>query len=326
MSAVVFPAEWEPHRAMLMEFPVFWKSGDIAAARRSYAEVARTIACFEPVTMIATPENADLARELCGETVEVLPLPHDDAWARDNCPTFVKTSGGALAAINWHFNAWGGKYPTWELDNAVPQRLCDLWGIPRTDAPIVLEGGSIHTNGAGTLLTTSECLLNPNRNPAHTPSEIERVLREHLGLERVIWLPFGVDGDETDGHVDNICCFIGENTALIQWTDDTRDPNHARCRADAAVLASHGVAIEKITAPPAIYSGDERLTASYVNFVFTNGGLVIPAFGGIAAEADAAALAKMRALFPNREVVAVNTLEILKGGGNIHCVTQQIPA
>jgi agmatine deiminase len=276
--------------------------------------------------MIATPENASLARKLCGDAVTVLPLPHDDAWARDNCPTFVKTPDGALAAVDWRFNAWGGKYPTWELDDDVPRRLCEAWSIPRADAPIILEGGSIHTNGAGTLITTSECLLNPNRNPALSQSDIERVLREYLGLSRVIWLPYGIDGDETDGHVDNVCCFIGENTVLTQWTDDTRDVNFSRYRENAEVLTAHGVAIGKITAPPALYNGGERLSASYVNFVFTNGGVVMPVFGGIASETDAAAIAKMRALFPDREIVAVNTLEILKGGGNIHCVTQQIPA
>ncbi|MDR0812992.1 MAG: agmatine deiminase family protein [Oscillospiraceae bacterium] len=321
----MFPAEWKPHSRMLMEFPVFWKSGDIAAARQSYAEVARVISQFEPVTMIATPENAESAAELCGASVEILPLPHDDAWARDNCPTFIKDADGGLAAVNWRFNAWGEKYPAWELDNSVPERLCELLGVEVINADIILEGGSIHTNGAGTLITTAECLLNPNRNPGLSQAQIEAVLCEKLGTSRVIWLPFGIENDETDGHVDNICCFIGENTALLQWTDDKADPNYARCRANAEVLEKNGIQIEKITAPPPIYSGSERLTASYINFVFVNGGVVMPAFGGAAAEADAAALSRMRALFPNRSVATVNTLEILKGGGNIHCITQQIP-
>ncbi|MDR1061385.1 MAG: agmatine deiminase family protein [Clostridiales bacterium] len=350
----VFPAEWERHCRTVMQWPVYHKNGDIEDMRRCYASVARAIARFEPVAMIARPDLAEGARRLCGgdADVEVLPIPHDDAWARDSVATFVRLSAeagagseagvatkagagsggggsdrgrGGIAAVNWKFNAWGEKYPDWALDDAVTERLCSLWGMERIDAPLVLEGGSIHTNGAGVLLTTSECLLNPNRNPGMPRGEIEAALARHLGQERVVWLPYGLCGDDTDGHVDNVCCFVGESTVLMQWTDDRGDENRARYEADYEVLAESGFAVEKILQPPPLYLGETRLAASYVNFVFANGGIVMPAFGGIAEEADAAALQKMRGLFPRREVVAVKSLEMLKDGGNIHCATQQVP-
>jgi agmatine/peptidylarginine deiminase len=381
----IFPAEWERHRCMIMQWPVYHKNGDIVEMRRCYADVARAIARFERVVMIARPDLAAGARNLCGGGVEVLPMPHDDAWARDSVATFVRRTmgdatgnapgnaagygaggaagyeaGGAawrgseagraaakssvptesapicsgagiaatscgLAAVNWKFNAWGEKYPDWSLDDAVTENLCALWGIERIDAQIVLEGGSIHTNGAGTLLTTSECLLNPNRNPGLPRNRIEAALARHLGLERVVWLPYGLSGDDTDGHVDNVCCFVGENTVLAQWTDDAGDTNCARYRANFGVLSENGFAIEKIAQPPPLFFGETRLAASYVNFVFVNGGIVMPAFGGRASDTDAAALQKLRSLFPQREVVAVSSFEMLKDGGNIHCATQQVP-
>jgi agmatine deiminase len=173
-----------------MEFPVFWKPDGLDSARASYAKVAAAISRFERVVVIANPgDEAKAARRLLPGEAEVLELPHDDAWARDNCPEFALDESGSLCAVDWKFNAWGMKYPNWELDDAVPKRLCDLWGIPRTEAPLVLEGGSVHTNGEGTLLTTAECLLNPNRNPEASKERIEACLKELFGASRVVWLP-----------------------------------------------------------------------------------------------------------------------------------------
>ena len=320
------PAEWDAHRGTLMEWPVYdptWAEA-YGAAKQAFALVAQTISAFEPVTMIANPGEADEVSALCGANVTVLEFPHNDCWARDNGPTFVRLPNGALAGVNWRFNAWGGKYP-YDLDDKIPSLYLERLGLERLDAPIVLEGGSIHTNGAGTLLATEECLLNPNRNPGLSRGEIETVLCGYLGANRIIWLPWGLLGDETDGHVDNVCCFINPNTVLMPWTDDVCHPNYSRLAANRAVLESAGIRMEFLPQPPEILHRGEPLTLSYINFLFVNGGIVLPAFGGVAAAADAEAAGVMRRLFPERRIASLPTLDILKGGGNIHCITQQIP-
>jgi agmatine deiminase len=227
--------------------------------------------------------------------------------------------------LSWDFNAWGNKYANYSLDNLVPEKLCALWNIPLEKPGIVLEGGSVHTNGRGALLVTEECLLNKNRNPRMGKDEIEAVLKRYLGADRVVWLPFGLYGDETDGHVDNVCCFIDENTVLMPWTDDPANPNTPRFARNRSALADSGFSVETLPQPDPVCRGADALTLSYVNFVFVNGAIVMPAFGGDAARTDAIALGKLRELFPNREVIPLPTLPIVWGGGNIHCVTQQIP-
>jgi agmatine deiminase len=327
MSLNRMPAEWANHQGILMEWPVpdpVWAE-DIHAAKRAFGQVARTIAAYEPVTMIVNPGEVAEANELCGGSAVILEIAHNDCWARDNGPTFVKTDTGALAGINWRFNAWGGKFP-YALDDKIPEEFLARIQIERIDAPIVLEGGSIHTNGTDTLLTTQECLLNPNRNPGLSRTELELLLCGYLGVQRIIWLPWGLEGDETDGHVDNVCCFMDERTVLMPWTDDQSDPNYKRLSANRAVLEAAGLQIEFLPQPPAILHRGEPLTLSYINFLFVNGGIVLPVFGGIAAQADAIAVSTIKRLFPNRRVATINSLDILKGGGNIHCITQQIPS
>lgn len=320
-----FPGEWEPHRGMLMQWPVselVWGE-NLQGARRDFARVAGTIACFEPLTMIANPGLAKEARERCGNKVKILELPHDDCWVRDNGPTFLKEDG--LTAIDWQFNAWGKIYPLFALDDTIPSRLCCLWDIPCRSAPIVLEGGSIHSNGKGIILTTQECLLNPNRNPSLTKAQIEETLLEYLGARQVIWLPFGLYGDETSGHVDNICCFLDAGTVLLHWTEDAADPDYDRVRKAKKVLEKNGLAIEKVPKPPVRLYNGTPLTMSYVNFVFVNGGLILPGFGGPAEKTDRIAKETAKKLFPEREILQLPTMDIVKGGGNIHCITQQIP-
>ncbi len=327
LQGLHMPPEWEEHRGMLMEWPVsdcVWGDG-IKAARLAFARVAEAIARFEPVTMIVNEALAEEARTLCPEKVALLTLPHDDCWMRDNGPTFVKDRDGALAAVNWRFNAWGGIFPNCALDNLVPERLCEVLGVPRVDAPLILEGGSIHVNGQGLVLTTEECLLNPNRNPKLSKAEIEGHLLHYLGAKKVIWLPYGLYADETSGHVDNICCFIGPTTVLLLWTNDPTHPNYERFRQAEEILTANGLAVEKIPEPPLHNHNGKPLPLSYVNFVFVNGGVILPAFGKEAEKADKAAAQTLRRLFPQREIVQLPTLDIVKGGGNIHCITQQIP-
>ncbi len=327
LQGLHMPPEWGEHRGMLMEWPVsdcVWGDG-INAARLAFARVAAAIARFEPVTMIVNEALADEARALCPERVALLTLPHDDCWMRDNGPTFVKDQDGALAAVNWRFNAWGGIFPNYSLDNLVPEWLCEVLGVPRVDAPLILEGGSIHVNGQGLVLTTEECLLNPNRNPQLSKAEIEAYLLCYLGAKKVIWLPYGLYADETSGHVDNVCCFLNPSTVLLLWTDDPTHPNYERFRRAEEILMANGLAVEKVSEPPLRYHHGKPLPLSYVNFVFVNGGVILPAFGGEAEKADKAALQTMYRLFPQREIVQLPTLDIVKGGGNIHCITQQIP-
>lgn len=297
--------------------------------------------------MIASADEVETVKAMCGDTVELLLMDHDDCWSRDNGPTFVvaekrdkdrekgkdgdgnkdenEDGSGDLVGIDWDFNAWGGKYPNFVKDNQVPAKLCAAWGIPCVKPHIILEGGSIHTNGNGTLVTTAECLLNKNRNPNLTQAEIEATLKHHLGVTRVIWLPYGLYGDETDGHVDNVCSFIGADTAVVPWTDDAADPNYARLCANRAELERSGISVECLPHPPVVIHNGLPLTLSYVNFLFVNGGIVMPVFGGVCEKTDAAAVARMKALFPQREVVAVPSMAIVQGGGNIHCITQQVP-
>jgi len=348
------PAEWNEHKGIIMQWPLFWKPGDLDGVRRSFVELAFAISRFEPVWMIVAPEAADGAREMLRGIARVLEVPHDDCWARDNGPIFVRDHVGKAAALDFGFNAWGRKYPSWDRDDAVPERLCGLWGVECVHVPMILEGGNICVNGAGTLITVSECLLNGNRNhvveqnhnmeryhdmgqnrdmeqyhdmerhQSITRDEIERLLKNYLGVERIVWLPRGMYDDETDGHVDNVCSFIDEHTVLMQWTEDKCDPNYERQAENLDLLREAGLRVETIPAPPALYDNGELLTASYINFVYVNGGIVMPQFGGIATDADMAALERMRQLFPHRVIAPVLTYGILRGGGNIHCVTQQV--
>jgi agmatine deiminase len=322
------PAEWEAHQGMLMEWPVSGSDwgDDINLIWEVFANVASAIAEFEPVFLLATGEDLGTARKMCGESVTVLEMEHDDCWMRDNGPTFVfEEFSHSLTGLSWDFNAWGLKHPNYALDNRVPEKLCELCGVPLTKPGIVLEGGSIHTNGRGTLLATEECLLNENRNPSMRKGGIEEVLKEYLGVQRVFWLPFGLCDDETDGHVDNVCCFIDENTVATPWTDDQSDPNRSRLVRNREELQRGGFSVETLPQPGLTMYDGFALAKSYVNFAFINGGIVMPVFGGDDARTDEMALGKMRELFPRREVISLQTLPILKGGGNIHCITQQIP-
>ena len=323
------PPEWAPHQRMFMAWPVpdpVW-SDNLLCARKAFALAARTVCAFEPVTMLVNPGQEQLAGELCGPEIDILTVRHDDCWVRDNGCTFViNQEDFSLHGIHWNFNAWGGKYPNYEYDRLVASFLCQQYLVPEHGVPLVLEGGSIHTNGRDTLLTTEECLLNPNRNPFLSRDEITAFLCSALGVSRVIYLPYGLFGDETDGHVDNIACFIDENTVLIPHTDDTEDPNYQRLLAARRTAAKEGLTVQSIIQPPQVEHDGRPLTLSYVNFVFVNGGIVMPGFGGDLCEYDALAKAQICALFPDRKVVQILTRDIIIGGGNIHCITQQMPA
>src|SRR5215218_7483140 len=222
------PGEFEPHDGCWMLWPERgdnWR-GRAERGQEAFATVAAAIAVSEPVTMGASASQLERARARLPRSVQVVELSGDDAWARDTGPTFVVDDGGERRGVDWEFNAWGGIYSPWDRDERVAARILELEGAGRYRAPLVLEGGSVHVDGEGTVLTTEQCLLNPNRNPQRSRQQIERALLDYLGAEKVVWLGRGVFADETDGHIDNLACFARPGLALLTWTDDEDDPQH----------------------------------------------------------------------------------------------------
>lgn len=298
---------------------------------RAYADVARAIAHFEPVVMVARPEDERQARLVCGHDIEMAPLPIDDSWSRDTGPIFVTDGKGGVAGVHWPFNAWGNAYPHYENDAAVGRRILERLGMRVYAGPMVLEGGSVCVDGQGTLLTTEECLLSDTRNPELTRQEIEEILALFFGIRKVVWLGLGLEDDETGGHVDMIACFARPGRILLHMPDDKSDPNYARMMDNRARLThetdAQGRPFEIIEVPqPAEQfrrTDGRRLCTSYINFYIANGGIVMPAYND---PHDAAAARIIGAAFPGREIVQVPGLDIAHGGGNIHCITQQQPA
>ena len=329
------PAEWTQHERTFISWPIqasMVYPEQYEAVCASYAEIIEAIAEFEPVTVVINPADEQLVRSFVKqENVTLLPIQHNDAWLRDNGPTFIQNDEGKLAGVNWKFNAWGGKYSPWDLDDAVAPQILKHTGITQFDAPLVMEGGSIHTDGEGTILTTEECLLNVNRNPELSREQIEAYVKEFTGSEVIIWLERGLSGDETDGHVDNIACFVSPGKVIIQVCDDPDDENYAITQTNLAILEQardakgRKLEIVKLQQPPrADYEGS-RLTLSYLNFYFVNGGIILPVFGGTAADTDQMAINTLASLFPDRRIRTVNGMGVIKEGGNVHCTTQQMP-
>ncbi|HTU67582.1 MAG TPA: agmatine deiminase [Steroidobacteraceae bacterium] len=346
------PAEFEPHVGTWMLWPERsdnWRLG-AKPAQDAFARVAAAISEFEAVTVGVSDAQFAHARATLPPRVRVVELSSNDAWMRDCGPTFVVNRGGEVRAINWRFNAWGGLagglYFPWHLDDAVAIKVAEIEHANRYDAPLVLEGGSIHVDGDGTLFTTAECLLNCNRNPDLSRGEIETALRDYLGVDKILWLQRGFYNDETSGHVDNLLAPVRPGVVALAWTDDPADPQHEISREAYEFLSrstdarGRRIEIVKIHNPaPVIISAEEsagvdavdgtlprdagdRLPASYVNYYPCNGGVIVPTFDDAR---DAAALSTLRSLYPGRQVVGIPAREILLGGGNIHCITQQQP-
>jgi agmatine deiminase len=335
------PAEWEPHAATWLSWPHKESSwpGVLERIPPIWAEVVRALVPGEDVHILvndAAPA-AQVRALLAGAGVPLArvhlhEIPTDDAWMRDHGPTFILRRGGGpaeLALVDWKYNAWGGKYPPWEQDDQVPLAIARVLGAPAFSPQMVLEGGSIDVDGRGALLTTEACLLNPNRNPQLGRGEIEQYLCDFLGVRRVLWLGDGIVGDDTDGHVDDLTRFVAPGHVVTVREDDPRDENYARLEDNLRRLQSmrdaDGVPLRIITLPmpqPITYEGT-RLPASYANFYIGNAAVLVPVFGGAR---DAEALATMRSLFPGREIVGINAVDLVWGLGAFHCVTQQQPA
>ncbi len=347
------PAEFEPHEATIMVFPErpgSWPYG-AQPAQKVFTSIIKKIAECEKVYVAVSDNTRKVAEEAFKDTrnVNLLDIPTDDAWARDIGPTFVKHPDGRVRGINWRFNAWGGEYDGlyahWEKDDAFAAAFCDKTGYDYYDAGnFVLEGGSVHSDGAGTVMVTESCLLSKGRNPELSKAEIENKLKEYLGAERVIWLPRGIYNDETNEHVDNVCAFIGAGEAVLAWTDDENDPQYEMSLSCLKVLEAAGVTVHKLPIPdvpvtvtPEDLEGyvfeegedvrevGERLAASYVNFYFCNDYVLLPQFGGENVESDKRAVEIMTELCKPRTAIPVPARDIIVGGGNIHCITQQLP-
>ncbi len=324
------PAEWQPHERCWMAWPAnraLWPDG-IERAERAYAAVANAIAQFEPVTMVVHPQARRRARQLLGHPVELLDFPLDDSWMRDAGPTFVRAGDGRLAGIDWAFNGWGGRFPHGN-DRHLAGFILEQLGLPRLAPDMVLEGGSIHVDGAGTLLTTRECLLNPNRNPGLDQAAIEVRLRDYLGVDRLLWLERGLVDDHTDGHIDNLACFVAPGRVVALASHDPHDANHPALQANLELLRAstdttgRRLEVSELEQPPAMSADGLRLACSYVNFYLANDAVIMP---GFATRQDIPARETLQALFPQRTVVVVDGRDIVVGGGNIHCITQQQPA
>ena len=350
------PPEWAPHLACYLAWPHnldTWP-GKFEVIPPIYAEMVAKIARFEPVRLMVTSENEtetqieevramirDAARRTEKEapgpllSIDVFHLPTNDAWARDYGPIFLSRlataapTGPSQIALDWRFNSWGEKYGAFDLDDVVPQKLGLRYGFDVIEPGIVLEGGSIDVNGAGSILTTESCLLNPNRNPALSRTDIEDYLRTWLGVDNVLWLGDGIAGDDTDGHIDDLARFVAPDTIVTVLEDDPADVNYSVLRDNLDRLRAardqdgRPFNIETLPMPPAVIYDGTRLPASYANFYIANGAVLMPTFD---APTDARAAATLARLFPGRRVVSVPSTDLVWGLGSVHCLSQQHPA
>lgn len=350
-----WPAEWERHASTWLSWPknpATWPD-HFESVPAEFATFVRTLAQFEPVNILAGGQAVmQQARELVGDVPHVTlhDIETNDAWCRDHGPTFLQSRpplGGAppssvgrqewhatesrptLALVDWEYNAWGGKYPPFDKDNQVPRKIAELQG-GRLFAPgIILEGGAIDGNGLGTVLTTKSCLLNPNRNPQLSQADVERYLRDYLGVSKVLWLTGGeIAGDDTDGHIDQIARFVSPRTVVVSVCDDPKDDNYAPTRLNWNELCNmtdqdgQPLSLVPLPLPAAKFVDGQRLPAGYCNFVFANGGVVVPQFEDAA---DAQAIKILQELLPDRRVVGSPSLNLIWGLGSFHCLSQQEP-
>ncbi|MDT9680484.1 agmatine deiminase family protein [Streptomyces sp. TRM76323] len=330
------PAEWAPHERTWMAWPTanptFATPEELAAARTAWADVARAVRRFEPVTMVVAPGDAGSARALLGDGVDLVERDLDDAWMRDIGPTFV-TDGTRLAAVDWVFNGWGAAdWARWEHDAKIARHVADLAGAPVQSSPLVNEGGAIHVDGEGTVLLTDTVQLGPERNPGWTRAQVEAEVHARLGTTKAIWLPRGLTADYgtygTRGHVDIVAAFARPGVVVVHTQPDPAHPDHEPCKENAALLRSQtdarGRALEvvEVPAPTVLQEDGEWVDYSYINHYLCNGGIVLCAFDD---PRDELAAGVFRRLFPDRTVTLVDARPVFANGGGIHCITQQQP-
>jgi agmatine deiminase len=343
------PAEFEKHSGCWILWPERLDNWRLNAkpAQKVFAEVAKIISKFEPVTVGVSQKNYDNARNILAADIGVVILPNNDSWVRDTGPTFLVNKNNYIRGVDWDFNAWGGLYSSWEKDNLVAKEIIKIEGMDYYKANMVLEGGAINVDGAGTLITTEECLLNQNRNPNLSKKEVEGYLREYTSVKKIIWLKKGVYMDEVNGHIDNLCRFVQPGVVVLLWTDNRNDPQYEISNNAYNILKTSTDAngnkfkIYKIHQPKPLYRSKkdlygikekkgtlprqlgERLVASYINFYIANGAIVMPIFND---PNDQLAFNTLNKLFPDRKVIKINAHELILGGGGIHCITKEVPS
>ncbi|WP_119343861.1 agmatine deiminase family protein [Facilibium subflavum] len=322
----IWPAEWEKHKAAWMIWPMrksIWP--DIEKAYAVYAKIANLISEYEPLKLIISNEMHVLAKRYLSSAIECIDYGCDDSWARDTMPVFI-FQDQKLQALNFQFNAWGEKFHPFDADQRLKPFITTKENIPAQTINFVLEGGAIHSNGNGVLLTTKECLLNPNRNPLKSQKDIENQLMASLNVNRQLWLPFGIDGDDdTDGHVDNVACFANQKTILIQSCYTRHDPNFIRHQANMEYLATYAndMDIIEIDQPQKRLFNGSSLALSYLNFYLCNEAVIMPSFNDKRLDLNAKAI--LQEQFPHRHIHQINALDLIVGGGGIHCITMQQP-
>jgi agmatine deiminase len=334
------PAEWERHEATWLS----WPRRDGISFPDSYervmpvfAQMVDALADSEPVRInVCDKAHEDDVRKILAKHraraahVEYHHNPTNEPWCRDHGPIFLRRDEAPqLAAVDWDYNAWGWKYPPFDDDDVVPTRIAEALGIPVYAPGIVMEGGSIEVNGTGTLLTTESCLLNPNRNPDHSKAQIEQHLRDYLGVSNILWLGDGIEGDDTDGHIDDLTRFVSRDTVVTVVEEDQGDPNYEPLKANVEALHSMQIedgtplAVLPLPMPRKIVREGLRLPASYANFYIANKVVLLPVF---ADTNDKWAIAVLTKAFPERKVVPIDCRELIWGLGAFHCLTQQQPA
>ncbi len=338
-----WPAEWEPHESTWVAWPVSEQTwpGIFEKIPPAFARFVAAIARFEPVNILAGGDRvAENARELVDAAcdaaaaafeVRFVDIPVNDSWCRDHGPIFLNrradvNDGPSHVIVDWDYNAWGGKYPPWDLDAEVARKVAQRLDIPTVHPGVILEGGAIEGNGAGMLMTTESCLLNPNRNPRLNRDAMEALLRKYMQVDSIAWLPgHGIIGDDTDGHIDQVARFADENTVLVATPFDDDAPEAADLRANrrALELANLRCRIVDLKMPSPKFQQEHRLPACYCNFYIANGAIIVPTFGD---PADDEAMQVLQAAFPQLEIVGVSAIDLVWGLGAFHCMTQQQPA
>ncbi len=332
------PPEWSPHAATWTSWPfddALWE-GQLEAVRGEFTALVATVARFEPVILNVRDEatEADARARLGAQNAPLANItfhriPLNDVWFRDNGPIFIRNAAGEVALTDWGFNAWGEKYAPWDDDDQAPEHVAETLSIKRFTVPVVMEGGSLELNGQGVLLTTRSCLLSQQRNPKLGEADLEAVLRANLGVKYVVWLEEGLEGDHTDGHIDTIVRFTGDQTIVCAVAEDEHDANFEPMRRNLTLLQNlrdhNGNPYNVLELPLPKKRRDfagVRLAPSYANFYIGNGFVVVPQYGD---ENDARALEILAPLFPGREVIGLSSRTLITGGGSFHCVTQQQP-
>jgi agmatine deiminase len=335
------PAEWEPHAATWLAWPHNLNTwpGNFAPIPAIYVEIVRALQAHEQVNICVNDADAaaSVRQQLTAAGIEprrvtLHEFPTNDTWARDHGPIFLTRRGRErteLAVTDWIFNSWGQKYGPWELDDVIPQKIAAHYALPLFEPGIVLEGGSIDVNGQGTLLTTEACLLNPNRNPSLTRTEIEDYLRAYLGVQKILWLGDGIVGDDTDGHIDDLARFVDPSTVVCVVEEDPSDVNYELLQDNLARLRQmtdqndRPLRVVPLPMPsPVEYEGN-RLPASYANFYIANDAVLVPTYR---CPNDQRALTILQALFSTRMIIGIDCTDLVWGLGAIHCITQQQPA